>query len=65
MCPFTMWHLTLEVAGGTQVTASVARVEIEKGGDVVLRDGAKHGLSNNLKWLDLFHPRILLPKKNR
>lgn len=38
--------------GRTQVTVSVARVYIEKGGDVVLRDGAKHGLSNNLKWLE-------------
>jgi len=52
MCPCTMWDLTLEVADGNQVTLKVAKVDVHKGGQVVLKDASRHGMPEVLKWLD-------------
>lgn len=51
-CPYTMWKLTLEKADGNQVTVSVAKADVAKGGQVVLTDASEYGMPDVLKWLD-------------
>lgn len=44
----------MDVADGNQVSLSVVRAEVGKGGKVVLKGGSKHGMPNELTltWLD-------------
>ena len=51
-CFETMLTLTLEKEDGSHVVVNVSHVDIDKGGEVHLRNGARSGISDKLTWLD-------------